>query len=95
MNFLIIPKALGEQIGYIEFAQGKAIDLTACRLTGNRYAIDEETIDIIKANSAAILNYVPPNLRGRIQQVINMNKADHEIKSHEDLTPDIINEPRP
>lgn len=88
-NFYKIPKGLAEQVGQIEFLPGKAIDLTVCKLKNNKYALDEETIDFIKANGAEILNHVPANMRNRIREIIDFNKADHDKATHQEIQNDL------
>lgn len=93
MNFYKIPKGIAEQVGFLQFAPGKAIDLTACKLINNKYALDEETIDIIKANAASILIYVPQNQHGRINHIINLVKNDNDKATKEQIEADLDVQP--
>lgn len=89
MNFFKIPKGLAEQVGYLEFLPGQAIDLTACKLKNNHYALDETTIDVVKANADAILQHVPSNMRNRIRQIIDLKKEDHVKATKEEIELDL------
>lgn len=82
-DFFKIPNGIANQVGFIEYQPGKAIDLKARKTTvGNHWLLDEETIDLIKANQAAILSYLPTNMHGKINAIINMNKNDHQRLTH-------------
>lgn len=76
MSFFKIPPGLASQIGYIEYAPGKAIHATG-KQKDNTYLLKETLIDEIKVNQSAILNYVPQGLRQRILHVINLDKGAH------------------
>lgn len=90
MSFFKIPKGIAEQVGQIEYQPGKGIDLTACPLVNNKYAIDEETIDLIKANEAAIMAYLPPNLQARIKVIIDLDKQTGERATKEQINADMV-----
>lgn len=90
MSFFKIPKLIAEQVGYLEYLPGQAIDLTTCPLRGDMYAIDEETIDVIKANRVAILARLTPALRTRIRQIIDLDKNTGVRATKEQIDADII-----
>lgn len=87
--FYKIPKGIAEQVSYIEYLPGKAIDITAVKLKNNKYAIDEETIDLIKANEEAIMKHLPPNMRNKIRNIIDLDKSDHDKTDEAGIAEDL------
>lgn len=71
MRYFKIQKTAAEKIGYLQLSESVAVDLTAGLLKDGNYVIDEQTLDLIKANRALI-----ESKTNRFKPLFDLDKED-------------------